>query len=108
MERFFRCFVHFIQDINIQENNVKNFGNILLFFSVYYYTSYLFIAQASIRQINMAVLFWYLVKSDSSVRYYVYSTVPYTEQVTYNKVPEQYGHVKTGSATKEKNKFFLM
>ena len=40
-------------------------------------------------QFNMAFLFWYLVKSDASVRY---STVAYTGQVTFYKVPEQHGH----------------
>ena len=35
-------------------------------------------------QINMAVMFWYLVKSSASVRY---STVTYTDQVTFHKVP---------------------
>ena len=41
-------------------------------------------------QINMAVLFWYLVKSDASVRY---CTVAVTGQVTFYKVPEQNGQV---------------
>ena len=44
-------------------------------------------------QINMAVLFWYLVKSDARVRYY---TVAYNGQVTFYKVlvPEEHGHVE--------------
>ena len=41
-------------------------------------------------QINIVVLFWYLVKSNASVRY---CTVAYTGQVTDNKVPEPHGHV---------------
>ena len=41
-------------------------------------------------QINMFVLFWYLVKSDASVRY---CTVAYTGQVTFKGVPEQCDHV---------------
>ena len=42
-------------------------------------------------QINMAVLFWYLVESDlSSVGY---CTEAYTRQVTVYKVPEKHGHV---------------
>ena len=41
-------------------------------------------------QINMAVLFWWLVKSDARVRY---CTVAYTGQVMLYKVPEQHGRV---------------
>ena len=42
-------------------------------------------------QINMAVLFWYLVKSDASVRFH---TLTCTGQVTFYKVPEKHGHVQ--------------
>ena len=39
-------------------------------------------------QLYMAMLFWYLVKSD------FYATVhAYTGQVTFYKIPETYGHV---------------
>ena len=41
-------------------------------------------------QINMAVLFWYLVESDASVRYL---TVVDTGQVTFYRVLEIHGHV---------------
>ena len=41
-------------------------------------------------QINMAVFFWHLVKSDASVRYFI---VAYTGQVRFYKVPEKHGHV---------------
>ena len=37
-------------------------------------------------QLNMAVLFWYLVKCDSS-------SVGYCTSETFYKVPEQHGHV---------------
>ena len=41
-------------------------------------------------QINMAVFFWHLLKSDlASVRYCMYSEYPYT----FYKVPETHGHV---------------
>ena len=39
-------------------------------------------------QIYMTVLFWYLAKSDASVRY---CTVAYTRHVKFYKVPEKYG-----------------
>ena len=44
-------------------------------------------------QINMAVLFWYLVKSDAIVfaTYSIHYT--YTGQVTFNKVSDAHGHV---------------
>ena len=42
-------------------------------------------------QLYMAVCFWYLVESDASLRY---CTEAYTGQVTYDKVPEQHGHLK--------------
>ena len=41
-------------------------------------------------QLNMAVFFRHLVKSDVSVRY---CTVAYAGRVTFYKVPEQHGHV---------------
>ena len=41
-------------------------------------------------QINMAVLFWYLVKSNASVRYCTSSDAG---QVTLSRVPEQHGRV---------------
>ena len=41
-------------------------------------------------QINMAVFFWYLVKSDAIVRN---CTVANTEQVTFYKVSEKHDHV---------------
>ena len=43
-------------------------------------------------QLNMAVCFWYFVKSDLSSEH-VYSKVAYTGQVTFDKVPEKHGHV---------------
>ena len=55
-----------------------------LFFKIPY-----FIIQPD--QINMAVLFRYLLKSETSFRYYV---ITFTEQVTFSKVPEKHGHVK--------------
>ena len=39
----------------------------------------------------MAVLFWYLVKSDACVRC---CTVAYTGQVTFYKKPDTHGHVQ--------------
>ena len=39
----------------------------------------------------MAMLFWYLVKSDVCVRY---RTVVYSGQITLLKEPETHGHVK--------------
>ena len=41
-------------------------------------------------QINMAVLFWYLVKRDAV---FVSCSVAYTGQVTFFKVTETHGHV---------------
>ena len=41
-------------------------------------------------QLNMAVLFWYFVKSDATVRY---CTLAYTDQVTVCKVPETNSHL---------------
>ena len=42
-------------------------------------------------QINMAVLFRYLLKSETNFRYCV---ITFTEQVAFSKVPETHGHVK--------------
>ena len=39
-------------------------------------------------QKNMVVLFWHLVKCDTTIR-----TVAYTGQVTFHKVLESHGHV---------------
>ena len=45
-------------------------------------------------QIYMAVLFWYLVKSDAIVYATLYEQyIVQTGQVTFNKVPETHGHV---------------
>ena len=41
-------------------------------------------------QLNMAVFFWYRVKSDVSERY---NKVAYNGQATFYKVPEQHSHV---------------
>ena len=38
--------------------------------------------------INMAVLLWYLLKTDAIVRYF---TVAYTGKVTFYKIPEIHG-----------------
>ena len=48
-------------------------------------------AQLQPDQINMAVLFWYLGKSDASVQYSGAET--YTGQVTFKKVPETHAYV---------------
>ena len=41
-------------------------------------------------QLNIAVFFWYLVKSDWSMYTCI---IAYTRQVTFYKVPEKHGHV---------------
>ena len=41
-------------------------------------------------QLNISMLFWYLVKSDVIVRY---CTVAYTGRVIFYKLPDQSGHV---------------
>ena len=43
-------------------------------------------------QLTIAVVFWYLVKSDLVYSVHVFCT--YTGQVTFHKVPEKHGHVK--------------
>ena len=43
-------------------------------------------------QINMTVLFWYLVKSDANVRYF---TVVNTVLDKFSKVPETHGQLVT-------------
>ena len=45
-------------------------------------------------QINMAVLYWYPVKSDAS--YATVHTVPYAGQATFYKVTKTHGHEKFG------------
>ena len=49
-------------------------------------------------QINMAVLFWYPIKSNASVRY---TTEAYTGQVTLYKVPETHCYVRLVTLYKE-------
>ena len=44
-------------------------------------------------RINMALLFWLLVKSDTIVLATVHCTVAYTEQVTSYKAPKTHGNV---------------